>query len=81
MEPYADQDDKRQDVTEMDILRVPPAVVAAGVVAAVVGVGVLGWLLFRNRRRVTLVQRLQDAIPGPARDFPNELRARIRRAK
>ena len=81
MDPYTDENETRADATEMDILRVPTAVVAAGVVAAVVGVGILGWLLFRSRRRLTLVRRLQEAIPGPVREFPNELGARIRRAK
>ena len=52
-----------------------------GVVAAVVGMGIVGWLLFRSRRRQTLVKRLQDAIPGPVRDLPTGLQARIRRAK
>jgi len=64
----------------MELPEVPPAVVAAGVVAAVVGLGIIGWMVFRRRRR-TIVQRLQDAIPGPVRDFPTELQARVRRAK
>lgn len=66
------------DVKEMEL---PPAVVAAGVVAAVVGLGIIGWMLFRSRRRRTIVQRLQDAIPGSVRDLPTELQARVRRAK
>lgn len=78
---FVDENETRADASEMDILRVPSAVVAAGVVAAVVGVGVLGWLLFRSRRRLTLVRRLQDAIPANVREFPNELGARIRRAR
>ena len=66
------------DVREMEL---PPAVVAAGVVAAAVGLGIIGWMLFRSRRRRTIVQRLQDAIPGSVRDLPTELQARVRRAK
>jgi hypothetical protein len=68
------------DMKEMELPEVPPAVVAAGVVAAVVGLGIIGWMVFRRRRR-TIVQRLQDAIPGPVRDLPTEVQARIRRAK
>ncbi|HUE68996.1 MAG TPA: hypothetical protein VMP38_12480 [Candidatus Acidoferrum sp.] len=68
------------DLKEMELPEVPPAVVAAGVVAAVVGLGIIGWMVFRRRRR-TIVQRLQDAIPGPVRDLPTEVQARIRRAK
>lgn len=68
------------DLKEMELPEVPPAVVAAGVVAAVVGLGIIGWMVFR-RRRPTIVQRLQDAIPGPVRGLPTEVQARIRRAK
>jgi hypothetical protein len=66
------------DVKEMEL---PPAVIAAGVVAAVVGLGIIGWMVFRSRRRPTIVQRLQDAIPGSVRDLPTGLQARVRRAK
>jgi hypothetical protein len=68
------------DVKDMELPEVPPAVVAAGVVAAMVGLGIIGWMVFRRRRR-TIVQRLQDAIPGPVRDLPTELQTRIKRAK
>jgi hypothetical protein len=69
------------DVKDMEMPEVPPAVIAAGVAAAVVGLGIIGWMLFRSRRRRTIVQRLQDAIPGPVRDLPTELQSRVRRAK
>lgn len=68
-------------VRDMDMPEVPPAVVAAGVVAAVVAVGVIGWMVYRSRQRRTLVQRLQDAIPDSVRDLPGELQSRVRRAK
>jgi len=44
--------------------RVPPAVVAAGVGAAIVGLGLLGWLIYRNRRRRNLIAQLQATLPG-----------------
>jgi hypothetical protein len=69
------------DVRSMEMPEVPPAVVAAGVVAAVVAVGVIGWLVFRSRQRRPLIRRLQDAIPGPVRDLPTELQSRVKRAK
>jgi hypothetical protein len=56
-------------------------VIAAGVVAAVVAVGVIGWMVFRSRQRRPLLQRVQEAIPGSVRDLPTGLRARVRRAK
>lgn len=69
------------DVREMEMPEVPPAVVAAGVVAAVVAIGVIGWLVYRSRQRRPLIQRLQEAIPGPVRDLPTGLQSRVRRAK
>lgn len=69
------------DVRDMEMPEVPPAVIAAGVVAAVVGLGIVGWMVFRSRRGRTIAQRLQDAIPGPVRDLPTGVQARIRRAK
>lgn len=69
------------DVRDIELPEVPPAVIAAGVVAAVVGLGIVGWLVFRSRRGRTIAQRLQDAIPGPVRDLPTGLQARVRRAK
>ena len=69
------------ELVEREMPEVPPAVIAAGVVAAVVGMGIVGWLLFRSRRRQTLMQRLQEAIPDRVRDFPTGIQARIRRAK
>ena len=69
------------DVRNMELPEVPPAVIAAGVVAAVVAVGVIGWLVFRSRQRRPLIQRLQDAIPGSVRDLPTELQSRVRRTK
>ena len=69
------------DVKNSEMPEVPPAVVAAGVVAAVVGLGIIGWMVFRRRRRPTIVKRFQDAIPGPVRSLPTELRSRVRRAK
>ena len=69
------------EVKESEMPEVPPAVVAAGVVAAVVGLGIIGWMVFRGRRRPSIVRRLQDAIPGPVRSLPAELQSRVRRAK
>lgn len=69
------------DVRDIEMPEVPPAVIAAGVVAAVVGLGLIGWMVFRSRRGRTIGQRLQDAIPGQVRDLPTGLRARVRRAK
>jgi len=69
------------DVRDMDMPNLPPAgLVAAGLVTAVVAVGLVGWLVYRSRRRRTLVQRLQDAIPDSVRDLPQGVRAQVKRA-
>jgi hypothetical protein len=69
------------DMRSMEIPEMPSGVVMAGIVAAVVAVGVVGWLLYRSRRHQTLMERLQDALPGSVRDLPQGLQARVRRAK
>ena len=53
-----------EDADELEPRRVPPAVIAAGVGAAVVGLGLLGWLIYRSRRRRSLIQQLQASLPG-----------------
>ena len=69
------------DAREGEMPEVPPAVIAAGVVAAVVAVGIIGWLVFRSGQRRPLIQRLQDVIPGSVRGLPTGLQSRIRRVK
>ena len=53
-----------EDPDEAEPRRVPPAMIAAGVGAAVVGLGLLGWLIYRSRRRRNLIQQLRTALPG-----------------
>jgi len=53
-----------EDPDEMEPRRVPTAVIAAGVGAAVIGLGLLGWLIYRSRRRQNLIQQLQASLPG-----------------
>ena len=68
------------EVNETEMPEVPAAVVAAGVVAAAVAVGVIGWMMFRNRRPRPMLQRLQR-VPTRLRELPSGLQTRIRRAK
>ena len=44
--------------------RMPPAVIAAGVGAAIVGLGLIGWMIYRSRRRRTLMEQLRTALPA-----------------
>jgi uncharacterized iron-regulated membrane protein len=60
--------------------KMPAGIVAAGLVAAIVGVGVLGWMLYRRRRNATsLSARLREAMPEGIVRLPARARARIRR--
>lgn len=68
------------EIDERDERRVPPVAVMAGVVAAVVGLGVLGWMIYRRRQRRNLIQQIQDVIPDYVRDLPGELRSRVKAA-
>src|SRR5438445_169318 len=55
------------EMKEMEMPKLPPAgLVAAGLVTAVVAVGIVGWLVYRSRRRRTLV-RLKSAGETSAR--------------
>lgn len=68
-------DDMQKQVPD----RVPREVImATGIAAVVVAVGV-GWMIYRTRRRRTLMQKLQEALPGSVRELPDELRARAKK--
>lgn len=72
------------EIDEMEGRRIPTVAVMAGVVAAVVGLGVLGWMIYQRRQRRSLIQQIQDAIPDYVdyvRDLPGELRSRVKAAR
>src|SRR2546428_7362249 len=80
------------EIDEIEERRVPPVVIMAGVVGAMGGVGVLGWMIYRRRQRRDLIPQIQDAVPGyvpgpsgglrslPSgpRSLPSELRSRAK---
>lgn len=61
--------DEIDEMDEMEPRRVPTAVIAAGVGAAVVGLGLLGWLIYRKRRRHNVIQDLRTNLPVRASDL------------
>jgi hypothetical protein len=58
-----------EDMEDPYAWRVPPGVIAAGVGVALVGLGVIGWMVYRSRRRRTLVEQIQAALPERLRDL------------
>ena len=69
------------EIKEVDVAKLPPAAfVAAGFATGVIAVGVIGWMLWRSRRRRTLVERLQGALPDSVRELPPGMRAQVKRA-
>lgn len=63
-----------EDPNEADVRRVPPTgYVAAGMVG-LIGLGILGWMIYRGVRRRTLVERLQDALPDRVRKLPARMK-------
>jgi hypothetical protein len=69
------------DVKDLEMPDVPPVAIAAGVAAALMAFGVLGWLIYRSRRRRTIVERLQEAVPDGVRELPQGLRDQVRRVR
>jgi hypothetical protein len=71
----------REDTDEIEARRVPTPVVAAGIGVALVGIGLIGWMLYRSRRRRTLLEQLQSALPervSELRDLSETLRGELR---
>ena len=67
-----------QDMQKQVPDRVPrEVIVATGVVAVVMAVGV-GWMIYRNRNRRPLARRLRDALPESLSDIPDEIRAKAK---
>jgi hypothetical protein len=62
------------ELREMDIKKVPPVAFVAAGLFVVTGIGLVGWMLYRNRRRRTLVERLQDALPNRVRELPSRVK-------
>lgn len=63
-----------EDMKDLDPGKVPPAAYVAAGMVGLLGLGVLGWMIYRSRRRRTLVQRLQEALPDKVRELPTRVR-------
>lgn len=70
LEEMQDQVDSER-MTRMGIL--------AGVVMVALAFGI-GYAVYRSRRRLTLAERLQEALPDSVRDLPDSVRERLKKA-
>lgn len=67
------------DMPALHVSNVPrQAYVAAGIVMVAAAVGV-GWMVYRSRRRRSLVDRLQGALPDSVKDLPRGLRTQVKK--
>ena len=62
------------DMKDVDVRQAPPAAYIAAGMVGLLGLGVVGWMIYRSRRRQALVQRLQDALPDKVRRLPKRVR-------
>ena len=66
---------------QTDVRQMPSAGVMLGVGMAIVGLGVLGWMIYRSRRRQTFVKQLTDALPISIDELRDELGSRLQRVR
>ena len=62
------------EMKDPDVRRAPPAAYVAAGMVGLLGLGVVGWMIYRSRRRQLLVQRLKDALPDKVRELPTRVR-------
>ena len=66
------------DMPKLSVDDVPrPVLMATGIAVFIAAVGI-GWMIWRGRRRRTLVERLQGALPDSVSDMPGMLRAKAK---
>jgi uncharacterized iron-regulated membrane protein len=61
--------------------QMPSAGVMFGVGMAIIGLGVLGWMIYRSRRRETFVRQIAAALPASMDDLREEIGARWKRVR
>jgi hypothetical protein len=70
------------DMAGTNTRQMPSAGGMFGVGMAIIGLGVLGWMIYRSRRRQTLVRQLTAALPVVSLDdLRQELGARWKRVR
>jgi hypothetical protein len=61
-------DEAEAELATPESRQMPSAGVMFGVGMAIIGLGVLGWMIYRSRQRRTLVQQLRSAMPTASID-------------
>ena len=70
------------EMGEPDSRQMPSAGVMLGVGMAIVGLGVLGWMIYRRRQESrNLVRQLAGRLPVALDDMRDELQAQLKRVK
>ncbi|HEY6115670.1 MAG TPA: hypothetical protein VI172_06895 [Candidatus Dormibacteraeota bacterium] len=64
-----------------DTRQMPPAGLMLGVGMAIVGLGVLGWMIYRSRRRQDFIKQLTDALPISMDELRDEVGSRLQRVR
>ena len=64
-----------------DTRQMPSAGVMLGVGMAIVGLGVLGWMIYRSRRRQTFIKQLTAAMPISLDELRDEVGSRLQRVR
>ena len=77
-----DDDEPAAEFEETDLRQMPSAGVMLGVGMAIVGLGVLGWMIYRRRQQSrNLVRQLAGRLPIAFDDLRDELRSQLRRVR
>jgi hypothetical protein len=71
-----------EEMVEAQPRQLPPAPVMLGVGMAIIGLGILGWMIYRRRQQSrTLVQQLAERLPIALDDVREELRTQLQRVR
>jgi hypothetical protein len=71
-----------EEMQEPETRQMPSAGIMLGVGMAIIGLGVLGWMIYRRRQQSrTLIQQLAHRIPVALDDVREELRTQLQRVR
>jgi hypothetical protein len=75
-------EERDSEIRDLDTRQMPSAGVMFGIGMAIVGLGVLGWMIYRRRQQSrTFVQQLADRLPIALDDVRDELRTQLKRVR